>query len=385
MLNQETLLARLVGFDTTSYRSNRACIDFIREYLDGFGVKSTIIANDDGTKACLWATIGPADRKGLVLAGHSDVVPVTGQNWTNDPFVLTERGGKFYGRGACDMKAFIACALAIVPGLVERKLEHPVHFAFTHDEETDMSGARRLTEHLKSEGISPAWTWIGEPTELNLIDQHKGTAYFETKIIGIPGHSSKPDKGINAIELGGQFLDIIKRTAEDRRDKPFPNSPYDPPYSTFNPGIIEGGTAENIIAEHCRIVWQVRSHPGDDLDKTLEDVERLATQEIKPRFAAFAPRAGMTTCTCSRIPALLPMKSNPGEAILKRLTGKNETQAVSFGTEGGFYQQLGAPVIICGPGSIEQAHKADEFVDREQLASCVSLLERTLHETTKAG
>jgi acetylornithine deacetylase len=385
MLDHENLLARLVGFDTTSHRPNRACIDFIRDYLGGFGIKSTIIANDDGAKACLWTTVGPAEERGVVLSGHTDVVPVAGQNWASDPFALAERDGKFYGRGACDMKAFIACVLAVVPGLARRQLKHPIHLAFTHDEESDMSGAIRLTDYLKKEGVRPLWTWIGEPTELNLVDSHKGSAFFETTITGVPGHSSKPDKGLNAIDLGAQFIDIIRRIAESRRAKPFAGSRFDPPYSTFNPGIIEGGTAENIIAEHCRIVWQIRSHPGDDLGATLEEIDNAATKEIKPRFQAFAPRAAMTTCTCCVIPPLLPTQGNAGEEILKRFTGKNDTQAVSFGTEGGFFQQLGAPVIICGPGGIDQAHKANEFVSREQLAACVSLLERTLTETTRAN
>lgn len=383
MLNHEHILARLVGFDTTSNLPNRACIDFIRDYLDGFGISSTIIASDDGTKACLWATLGPSEQQGIVLAGHSDVVPATGQNWTSDPFVLTERDEKFYGRGACDMKAFIACALAVVPSLTQRKLERPVHLAFTHDEETDMSGALRLTDYMKAQSITPLWTWIGEPTELHLINSHKGVAMLETRITGVPGHSGKPDKGLNAIDLGAQFVGILQRVAQNRRDNPQPNSRFDPPYTTFNTGIIEGGTAENIIAEHCRMLWQVRIHPSEELSAVLEEIDRMTAEEIKPRFKAFAPHAGMSTCTCFNIPPLLPTKPNPGEEILKRLTGYHETEAVSFGTEGGFYQKLGAPVIICGPGSIEQAHKADEFVSREQLAACVSLLEKTLMETTK--
>ncbi len=382
MLNSENLLARLVGFDTTSSRSNRDCIDFIRDYLDGFGIKSTIIASDDG-KACLWATIGPADQKGIVLSGHSDVVPVEGQKWTSDPFTLTERDNKFYGRGACDMKAFIACALAVAPAFAKRDLKRPIHLAFTHDEETTMAGAQRLTDYLRKEGIVPVWTWIGEPTELGLIDQHKGVAYFETKITGVPGHSGKPDKGLNAIELGSTFLNIITSAAENKKSKPFIPSVFDPPYTTFNLGIVGGGTAENIIAANCRIVWQVRAHPGDDLDDILKSVEDAATKQIKPRFAAFAPHAGMTTCTCLRVPPFLPTPGNPGEEILKRLTGRNDTQAVSFATEAGFFQSLGAPVIICGPGSIDQAHKADEYVSREQLTACISLLEKTLAEIIK--
>lgn len=382
MLNHETLLARLVGFDTTSHRSNRACIDFIRNYLDDLGIISTIIASDDEAKACLWATIGPADKRGLVLSGHSDVVPVEGQNWVSDPFTLTERDGKFYGRGACDMKAFLACALAAIPAFVKRKLERPIHLAFTHDEETDMSGAGRLTDHLRAEGVVPSWVWIGEPTELRLVDSHKGVAAFKTNITGVPGHSGQPDKGLNAIDLGAQFIGILQRAGEKRKKRPWPNSRFDPPYTTFNSGIIEGGTAENIIAEHCRFLWQVRTHPGDDLDATLDEIDRMTSAEIKPRFTAFAPRAGMNTCTCFRIPPLMPTEANSGRDILQRLTGHKETQAVSFGTEGGFYQSLGAPVVICGPGSIQQAHKADEYVSREQLAACLSLLEKTLVEMT---
>jgi acetylornithine deacetylase len=382
MLNHENILARLVGFDTTSHRSNRVCIDFIRDYLNGFGIASTIIASDDGAKACLWATLGPVEEQGIVLAGHTDVVPVAGQNWTSDPFILVERDGKFFGRGACDMKAFIACVLAIVPGLIERKLQRPVHFAFTHDEETDMSGALRLTDYMKTQGIMPLWTWIGEPTELRLIDSHKGVAMLETRITGVPGHSGQPDKGLNAIDCGAQFIGILQRVAQNRRDKPWARSRFDPPYTTFNSGIVEGGTAENIIAEHFRLLWQVRLHPGEELSTALAEIDHMASTEIKPRFKAFVPHAGMSTCTCFDIPPLLPTPSNPGSDILKRLTGRRETEAVSFATEGGFFQKLDAPVIICGPGSIEQAHKADEFVSREQLVACVRLLERTLAETT---
>lgn len=374
----ENLLAKLVGFDTTSTLPNRACIDFIRDYLSEHGVSSDIIANDDGTKACLWATIGFSDRPGIVLAGHSDVVSVAGQNWMSPPFALTERDGKLYGRGACDMKAFIACALALVPELMAQKLPQPIHLAFTHDEETDMSGAIRLTDFIRHRNIKPAWVWIGEPTELRIIDSHKGVALFTTSITGVPGHSGQPDKGLNAIELGGQFLSILQRVAQSKRAAPFRPSRFDPPYTTFNPGIVSGGTAENIIAEHFKLEWQVRAHPGDSLEKIHDTIHELTQKEIAPRFKAFAPRAGMETCTCFDIPPLMPTEDNPGSRAIGRLTGCPETEAVSFATEGGFFQKLGTHVVVCGPGSIDQAHKADEFVEKSQLLSCVDLIRQVV-------
>ncbi|MFY9288616.1 MAG: acetylornithine deacetylase [Alphaproteobacteria bacterium] len=377
MSDVQSLLKKLVSFDTTSSKPNRACIEFIQTYLNQHGVKSEIVSGGEG-KACLWAALGPQDGKGIVLAGHSDVVPVEGQNWTSDPFTLTERDGKLYGRGSCDMKAFIACTLALVPELVKAKLKMPVYLAFTHDEETDMSGAASLTDFMRKKKIVPEWVWIGEPTSLSIIDSHKGVAGFKTDITGIPGHSGQPDKGLNAIELATEFMSILLRKAQEKKDKPFKPSRFNPPYTTFNLGVIKGGTAENIIAEHCEIQWQARAHPGDDLDSTLQDIEHLAQASLMPRFKAFEPKAGMRTCTCFNIPPLLPTENNPGQMILGKLTGNTETKAVSFATEAGFFQKLGTHVVVCGPGDIDQAHKADEYVEKSQLLACLDLLRKVL-------
>ena len=374
----ETLLAQLVHFDTTSSKSNKACIHFIRDYLNEHGIKSEIIANEDNTKACLFATIGPEDKPGLVLAGHTDVVPVEGQNWSSDPFTLTERDGKLYGRGSCDMKAFIACALTVIPEFAKEKLASPIHLAFTYDEEVDMAGAIRITDFLKDKKIKPSWVWIGEPTSLRIIDSHKGVALFRTNIKGVPGHSGQPDKGLNAIDLGNEFLNIIQTMAKKKKQNAFPSSRFDPPYTTFNLGIIKGGTAENIIAEHFEIDWQARAHPGDDLSQTVKTIRDEAENNFKSRFVAFAPHAGMTTCTCFDIPALMPTEGNPGQKILGQLTGNSETEAVSFATEAGFFQKLGTHAVVCGPGSIDQAHKADEFVEQSQLTACVDLIRQVL-------
>jgi acetylornithine deacetylase len=379
MKNHEQILAKLVAFDTTSSKPNRPCIDFMRNYLDGFKIKSELVANADGSKACLWATVGQGPG-GIALAGHSDTVPVKGQDWTSDPFTLTERGGKLYARGSCDMKGFIACALDAAGELSKQQLKKPLHLAFTYNEETDMEGAQQLTAFMKQRGIAPDWTWIGEPTGLRIIDSHKGVAAFTTSIEGIQGHSGQPDKGLNAIELGVKFMDIVLRAAAEKRGKPFANSRFDPPYTTFNLGIVAGGTAENIIAGHCDIHWQARAHPGDDLDATLAGIDKQTAAEIAPRFKAFAPRGGMSTCTCFNIPPLMPSANNPGEKILTRLTGHNRTEAVSFATEAGFFQKIGGHAVVCGPGNIDQAHQADEYVEAAQLESCARLIRQVVAE-----
>ncbi|HEU0118803.1 MAG TPA: acetylornithine deacetylase [Alphaproteobacteria bacterium] len=376
-MNAVELLTKLVNFDTTSSKPNRACIDFIRDYLNGFGVKSEIIAGGEG-KACLWATIGPEDKPGIVLAGHSDVVPVDGQNWSSDPFKLTERDGKLYGRGSCDMKAFIACVLSIVPELAKAKLSAPVHLAFTHDEEADMSGAANLTEFMRKKNVKPNWVWIGEPTRLKIIDSHKGVAAFTTNITGVPGHSGQPAKGLSAIELGNEFMSLLMRTLDEKKKKPISPSRFDPPHTTINLAVVTGGTAENIIPEHFEITWQTRAHPGDDHDGMLKAIESEAQAAFKSRFTAFAPHAGMKTCTCFNIPPLLPTPDNPGGKLLGKLTGNPKTEAVSFATEAGFFQKLGTHVVVCGPGDIDQAHKADEFVEKGQLQACIDLLRQVL-------
>ncbi len=373
----QTLLAKLVSFDTTSSKPNRACIDFIRDHLDRAKIKSEIVPGADG-KACLWVTIGPSEGSGIVLAGHSDTVPVEGQDWSSDPFTLTARDGKLYARGSCDMKGFIACAIAVAAEFTGKQLKKPLHLAFTYDEERDMAGAAQLTEFLKKRGTIPAWTWIGEPTSLRIVDAHKGVAAYLTSITGVPGHSSAPDKGLNAIELGARFIDIIGRVAAEKKAQPIAGSRFQPPYSTFNLGTVKGGTAENIIAEHCEVLWQTRAHPGDDLKAALAEINRTAKKEIGPRIETFAPQAKMSTCTCFDIPPLTPSKDNPGSTAIARATGQNDPDAVSFATEAGFFQKLGGSAVVCGPGSIEQAHKADEYVEVSQLEGCMALLRQVL-------
>jgi acetylornithine deacetylase len=374
----EKILARLVAFDTTSRNPNRALIDYVRDYLNPYGVHSDIVASDDGSKACLWATIGNVDANGIVLAGHTDVVPVDDQDWTSHPFTLTERDGKLYARGSCDMKGFIACALAFVPEFLAAKTGGCFHLALTSDEETDMSGAMRLTSYLSAKGVKPEWVWVGEPTLLSIVNQHKGVSAYSTRITGVSGHSGQPDKGLNAIELVSEFMNIIGDAARQRKEQPFAGSVFTPAYTTFNLGTIKGGTAENIIAENCELLWQVRAHPGETAEDIVGEIEKKARDLLAPRLAAFAPHAGMETCTCFDIPPFRATPDNPAEKALKRHLKCDETHAVSFGTEAGIFQKLGAAAIICGPGSIEQAHQPDEYIDKNQLAACVDLMRAVL-------
>jgi acetylornithine deacetylase len=372
------ILGKLVGFDTTSCKPNAALIDFIRAYLAGYGVESEIIASDDGTKACLWATVGQAGTNGIVLAGHTDVVPVTGQKWTSDPFTLTERDGKLFGRGSADMKGFIACALAFVPEFLAAHTGGCFHLALTCDEETDMSGAQRLTDVLSARGIKPEWVWVGEPTGLKIVDQHKGVSAYRTRIKGVPAHSGQPDGGLNAIELTAQLMNVIWNVAQQKKEQAVARSRFDPPYTTFNFGMIAGGTAENIIAEDCELLWQVRVHPGEEAKSVVADIENQARKLFAPRFAAFAPKAGMQTCTCFDIPPFRATTDNAGADALKKQLKCDETQAVGFATEAGIFQKLGAPAVICGPGFIEQAHQGDEFIELNQLTACVDLMHGVL-------
>jgi acetylornithine deacetylase len=381
MSDVKEILGKLIAFDTTSRNSNRALIDFIRNHLDRSGIKSEIVPGEEEGKACLFATIGPGDKPGIVVSGHTDTVPVDGQNWSSDPFALTERDGKYFGRGACDMKGFIACALVIAPELAKAKLKKPVHLAFTHDEEVDMSGAMGLTDFMRTKGVMPEWVWIGEPTEYKIIDSHKGVAAFETKITGVPAHSGKPDKGLNAIELGNDFISILRAVAEEKRGNPFAGSRYDPAYTTINLGVVKGGTAENIVAENWELLWQTRQHPGDDHDAMLADIEHRAQQKLTPRFEIFKAmhsQVGCKTCSYLNVPPLTPILDNPGQKLLEQHTGNRGAEAASFGTEAGFFQKLGAAVVVCGPGSIDQAHKADEFVEIRQLGNCVDLMRSVL-------
>ena len=376
----EEMLARLVAFDTTSYLSNLEFIDFVAAYLAGHGVESTLVHNDDRTKANLIATIGPEKPGGVVLSGHTDVVPVTGQAWDTDPFTVVRRDARLYGRGTADMKGFIACVLAGVPGFLARPLTVPIHLAFSYDEEVGCLGARPLLECLIAEKPPPLLAIIGEPSGMKVANAHRGVTKFATMVTGRPGHSSDPAKGVNAIEYAALCIAFLGRLTAEMRALPAPEGgeDFDPAYSTINVGTIDGGQAVNIIAGACRFTWDCRVMPGTDGNEARRRLDAYAADELLPRMRAAGAGAdadvGIVTGETGSVPALRPEPGSPAEALLLALTGQNACTTTPYGSEAGLFQQSGIPAVICGPGSVAQAHQPNEFVSVAQLDECAELL-----------
>ena len=378
------ILDRLVAFDTTSARSNLELIDWVAGYLDGYGIASTLSAAFDG-KANLFATIGPADRGGVILSGHTDVVPVAGQAWDSDPFRLTERDGCFFGRGSADMKGFIALVLALVPEVVRRKLSAPLHLALTHDEETGCFGAPALIRELPSGTARPRLAIVGEPTSMQVANAQKGCSFFRTRVTGLDGHASAPERGVNAIVAATEIIREIERLAAAARARARPESGFDPPNTTFSIGTIAGGAAVNIIARDCAFDWDLRILPGDDAAALKAQIDGFIETDLLPRMHSVFPAAAVETETVVSVPPLVPASGSPAEALARRLTGANTTTTVSFATEAGLYQQAGIPAIVCGPGSIDVAHKPNEYITRAELAAGQAFLDRLLDWAVSEG
>lgn len=369
------MLRRLVAFDTTSARSNLPLIHFVRDYLAAYGIDSELSFDDSGEKANLFATIGPANRGGVVLSGHTDVVPVIGQPWSTDPWVVTEKAERLYGRGTADMKSFIAIALALVPEWREMPLETPIHLALSYDEEVGCLGVRRLIERLPEGAARPRLVIVGEPTEMRVVTAHKGCYLYRTTVTGLEAHSSAPRHGVSAIMEASRLIGFIGRLAEEHAESGG-DPRFDPPHTTFNVGIVEGGTAFNIIARQCRIVWEFRAVPTDDPAAIEARLERFVETELLPRMRATYPEASVVTERVVAMPAFAPERDSPAEALARRLTGANGTGTVAFGTEAGLFQTAGIPTVVCGPGSIDQAHQPDEFISLGQVAAGERFLRR---------
>lgn len=370
------LLERLVAFDTTSRNSNLALIDFAEDLLSGAGAKCRRTYEPGRTKANLFATIGPDDAAGYVLSGHTDVVPVDGQEWSSDPFVVAERDGRLYGRGTADMKAFIAVALSLVPEMAKAPLARPLHFALSFDEEVGCAGVGGLLNDLREAGIRPELAVIGEPTEMKVVGAHKSGTVVHTRCFGREGHSSAPDKGANAVMMAGEFVAHIEREGRDLRADRDPR--FDPPYTTMQATMISGGTATNILAREALVTWECRGLPDRDATKIVDGVCARAISEILPKYRKGAPEAHIETTVRSSYPGLALRPDSPAIAFAQDITGANNVEAVAFGTEAGLFQQAGIPAVICGPGSIEQAHKPDEYIALDQLAACERFLRRLI-------
>ena len=368
------MIDRLIGFDTTSSKPNMALIDFVADYLDGLGVKSHRFTNADGSKANLFATLGPEVPGGVVLSGHSDVVPVEGQAWDSDPFKVTERDGALYGRGTCDMKSFIAVALALAPRFLEAPLKKPIQLAISYDEEVGCQGVGSMIEGLESVAPRPRIVLVGEPTMMKVVTAHKGIAAFHTIIEGKEAHSSLPTIGASASFAAARFGTLLAGIAEEKRLAASPDCPFDPPYTTFNLGKLESGTAVNIIPNQASLIWEFRLLPGDDASAILKRIDAAVEQEILPALRATHPGASLITRQIANAPPLRPEENGPAEELARRLTGSNDQVCVSYATEGGMFQDAGYSVVVCGPGSIEQAHKPNEFIALDQVAACEAFL-----------
>lgn len=372
------ILEKLVGFDTVSANSNLALIEWVADYLEGCGVKSAFTRSADGAKANLFATIGPEERGGVILSGHTDVVPVAGQAWDTDPFRLTERGDRLYGRGAADMKGFIALALALAPRAAAEPLKVPLHLALSYDEEIGCLGAPALIAALPPGAARPRLAVVGEPTGMRVANAHKGIEFLRTRLTGREAHSSLPEDGVNAIAAAAELIGEIGRLAARCRAAAPADSRFDPPYTSFNIGRIAGGAAVNIIARDCVFEWEFRAVPGEDAAALRRRIDEFVDADLLPRMRARWPDATVTTETAAAVPPLVADPASPAQALALALGGGNETTTIAFATEAGLFQAAGIPAIVCGPGSIAVAHQPNEFITRAELAAGGEFLDRLL-------
>jgi len=361
------ILARLVSFDTTSRGSNLALIDYVEAELLALGVRASRVANADGTKANLYATLGPDAEGGVVLSGHTDVVPVDGQPWSSDPFALTERDGRLYGRGTCDMKGFLALALAAAPLFAGGRLKRPVHLAFSYDEEVGCLGAPDMIRQLVERLPAPTAVVVGEPTGMEAVSGHKGISTWRVTVTGREAHSSLPHLGVSAnmaaIRLMGGLIDLSERLARNAD----PASPFTPKGATLTIGQINGGTAVNILARECVFAFDLRTPPSMDPDKVLAPFLASAKQ-MDAELKALAPEAGVSVERRSKTPAFAPVRDGAAERLARSLAGDNGPgRVVSYAAEAGQFQEAGFSTVICGPGSIDQAHQPDEYVEIAQI------------------
>lgn len=378
-MNPETIaevLSALVAFDTTSRNSNLALIDWVEDYLSRLGVASERIYGAGGEKANLWATIGPPDVPGFILSGHTDVVPVDGQVWASDPFRLRRDNGRLYARGACDMKGFLAVCLAMVGRMRERPLARPIHLAFSYDEEVGCIGARGIVEQLAGKSVRPQACFVGEPTMMGVIIGHKGKRSLRVEVRGRTCHSSLAPQGVNAVEWAARLVTKIQTMARRLAAEGDRDPLYDVPYSTVHAGVLRGGTALNIVPDHAEILFEVRAIGADDPDALVDEIITYARARLEPEMKAVDPDAGFDFKVMSGFPGLDMAPDHALVALAKSLAGRHDHAKVAFGTEAGLFQQIaGVPTVVVGPGSIDQAHKADEWIAMAQLERCARFID----------
>ena len=387
-LTPKEMIAKLVSFDTTSRDSNLALIHWVQGYLAEYGIDSHLVPNEDGSKANLYASVGPAVEGGVVLSGHTDVVPVDGQPWDSDPFTLREGRGeeggegegerRLFGRGTCDMKSFYAIALARLPQMLEAGLKRPIHFALSYDEETGCFGAPDLIEAILANLPRPRAVIVGEPTSMKVFTAQKGIASFVTEVIGHEAHSSQVHRGVSAVMVASRLVTWLEDRMHANAAKADPESPFEPPYTTITVGTINGGTAGNILARRCKFIWDCRTVLGEDPRHTLHDFEAHIAANVLPAMQAIEPACTITTTVSAIVPGLRPSDDNPAEELARLLTGDNAMHAAAYATEAGQFQEQGLATVICGPGSIDQAHQPNEFISLEQVEAGIAFTDKLI-------
>lgn len=370
------ILAQLVAFDTTSRNSNLALIEWVEAFLAARGIASHRVENADGSKANLYALIGPELEGGVVLSGHTDVVPVDGQPWSSDPWVVTERGGKLYGRGVADMKSFLAVSLAHIDAALEAKIQRPLILAFSYDEEVGCLGAPSLIEDIVRVAPRPAAAIVGEPTSMKVVSAHKGIRSFFVEVTGREAHSSLPDQGVSAVMEALKLMSLVAEMGREARANA-KDTLFSPPGPSMTIGKLEGGTAANILARRCEFVWDLRCPDMADAD-VIEARFRKASEALDAEIKARAPEGGVQVTRRSNTAGLAIERESAAESLTRALTGDNETRAVSYAAEAGLFQRAGIPTVLCGPGSIEQAHQPDEWIEIAQLEEGAAFMRRLI-------
>jgi acetylornithine deacetylase len=369
------ILARLVAFDTTSRGSNLALIEWVEGFLRPLGAVMTRLPNEGGDKANLWARLGPDKPGGIVLSGHTDVVPVDGQPWTTAPWDLAERAGRLYARGTTDMKGFVALALAHAGPISKLPLKTPVHLALSYDEEVGCAGVAPMIEEMARRGADPSVVWVGEPTLWGVVSAHKGIRDYEVKITGKAAHSSDPRMGASAIHEAVELLSVLRRIAREEEARAPKDSQFDPAWTTLTIGEISGGTASNILARECRFIFDVRAVPGSDPDAMLGPFF-AEVEKVQARLKQHGPECGVVVEKHANAPPLKVVRDSPAERFMRSLTGDNAQRVVAFATEAGQFQRAGFSAVVCGPGSVEQAHQPDEFLAISELEKGLAIFRR---------
>src|ERR1700733_7558010 len=373
------LLADLVGFNTVSDRSNLGLIAYIEKYLASFGISGSRLVDETGQKASLWVTIGPEHTPGIVLSGHTDVVPVERQPWTGDPFTMIERGGRYYGRGTTDMKGFVAVCLAMVPEIHAADLKMPIHLAISYDEEVGCIGVRPMLREISTAPVKPLGCFVGEPTQMQIIIGHKGKHGVRATFRGKSCHSSIAPDGVNAVEHAADLITEVRRRAEKLAREGARDDMYDVVHTTLLTSIAQGGTALNIVPDECTVEFEARGLGMDESKEVTDAIVAWAKAEIEPQMQKADASCGIDFEEILEYPALDMKSDHPLVVLAKQLSGRNSHGKVSFGTEASlFVSMAGIPTVVIGPGSIAQAHKPDEFVEIPELKKCAGFIERLI-------